>query len=84
MCQNLVFVGIDSPGSLQQRWNVPARLLVRVPDELSLKHAALAEPTAVAVHDVRRGGVTTGDQVVVIGGGPIGILIGLVAAPRGG
>lgn len=83
VCQNLVFVGIDSPGSLQQRWNVPARLLVRVPDELSLKQAALAEPTAVAVHDVRRAGVTTGDQVVIIGGGPIGILIGLVAVHEG-
>ncbi len=80
VCQNLVFVGIDAPGSLQQRWNVPARLLVRVPDHLSLMDAALAEPTAVAVHDVRRGGVVGGDQVVVIGGGPIGILIGLVAA----
>ena len=83
VCQNLVFVGIDSPGSLQQRWNVPARLLVRIPDHLSLKHAALAEPTAVAVHDVRRGGVVGGDQVVVIGGGPIGILIGLVAVHEG-
>jgi 2-desacetyl-2-hydroxyethyl bacteriochlorophyllide A dehydrogenase len=83
ICQNLVFVGIDAPGSLQQRWNVPARLLVRLPDELSLEQAALAEPTAVAVHDVRRGGVSAGDQVVVIGGGPIGILIALVARSAG-
>ena len=29
ICQRLDFVGIDSPGSLQQRWNVPAGLLVR-------------------------------------------------------
>ncbi len=83
VCQNLVFIGIDSPGSLQQRWNVPARLLVPVPDDLSLEQAALAEPTAVAVHDVRRAGVKTGDQVVVIGGGPIGMLIGLVALHEG-
>jgi 2-desacetyl-2-hydroxyethyl bacteriochlorophyllide A dehydrogenase len=79
VCQNLDFVGIDSPGSLQQRWSVPAKLLVRVPDRLSLEHAALAEPTAVAVHDTRRGGVESADQVVVIGGGPIGLLIALVA-----
>jgi 2-desacetyl-2-hydroxyethyl bacteriochlorophyllide A dehydrogenase len=79
VCQNLDFVGIDSPGSLQQHWNVPARLLVRIPDRLSLEHATLAEPTAVAVHDVRRGGVEPADQVVVIGGGPIGLLIALVA-----
>ncbi len=83
VCQNLVFVGIDSPGSLQQRWTVPARLLVRVPDHVSLQTAALSEPAAVAVHDVRRGGVKTDDQVVVIGGGPIGLLIGLVASHAG-
>jgi (R,R)-butanediol dehydrogenase / meso-butanediol dehydrogenase / diacetyl reductase len=83
VCHNLIFLGIDSPGSLQQRWTVPAGLLVRVPEHLSLQHAALAEPTAVAVHDARRGGVSTSQQVVVIGGGPIGILIGLVATHAG-
>ena len=31
VCQNLVFVGIDSPGAMQQSWTVPARLLVRLP-----------------------------------------------------
>jgi 2-desacetyl-2-hydroxyethyl bacteriochlorophyllide A dehydrogenase len=50
---------------------------------VDLKTAALSEPTAVAVHDVRRGGVEEDHQVVVIGGGPIGTLIGLVAAHRG-
>lgn len=83
VCHNLDFVGIDSPGSLQQHWIVPARLLVRIPDQLRLEHAALAEPTAVAVHDVRRGGIEPADQVVVIGGGPIGLLISLVAAHLG-
>lgn len=83
VCQNLEFVGIDAPGSLQQRWNVPARLLVRVPDEVPLERAALAEPTAVAVHDVRRGRVDGSDQVVVVGGGPIGLLIALVATHIG-
>lgn len=83
VCHNLDFVGIDSPGSLQQRWNVPARLLIRVPDDVPLRAAALAEPTAVAVHDVRRGEVARSDRVVVIGGGPIGLLISVVAAHAG-
>ena len=83
ICQNLVFVGIDSPGSLQQLWTVPAGLLVRLPSSLSLEHAALAEPVAVAVHDVRRSELVTGDKVVVIGGGPIGSLIATVARHAG-
>lgn len=79
ICQNLNFVGIDSPGSLQQLWNVRADLLVRLPKGLALDVAALAEPVAVAVHDVRRSELDSGDRVVVIGGGPIGVLIATVA-----
>jgi 2-desacetyl-2-hydroxyethyl bacteriochlorophyllide A dehydrogenase len=79
ICQNLNFVGIDSAGSLQQLWNVRADLLVRLPEGLALDDAALAEPVAVAVHDVRRSELVAGDKVVVIGGGPIGVLIATVA-----
>lgn len=79
VCQNLDFVGIDTPGSLQERWNVPAGILVRLPDALSLEHAALVEPVAVAVHDVRRAELVAGDRAVVLGAGPIGMLIAIVA-----
>lgn len=84
VCQNLNFIGIDSPGSLQGYWNVPTEVLVALPSTLRLDYAALVEPTAVAVHDVRRGEVKTGDRVVVIGGGPIGVLIASVAREFGG
>ena len=60
ICQRLIFVGIDSPGAMQSSWTVPSRILVRLPDEISLRDAALVEPTAVAVHDVRRGPLMPG------------------------
>jgi (R,R)-butanediol dehydrogenase/meso-butanediol dehydrogenase/diacetyl reductase len=84
ICQNLDFLGIDSPGSLQELWNVPAATLVALPAGLRLDHAALVEPVAVAVHDVRRAGIVGGEKVVVIGGGPIGVLIATVARRFGG
>ena len=77
ICQNLNFIGIDSPGALQTLWNVPASTLVRLPEDLALDVAALVEPVAVAVHDVRRSELVRGDQAVVIGGGPIGMLIAI-------
>ena len=83
VCQNLDFVGLDSPGSLQQRWTVPADLLVRLPAGLPLDRAALVEPTAVAVHDVRRGEVSRGEPALVVGAGPIGLLIACVARHEG-
>ncbi|WP_329599689.1 alcohol dehydrogenase catalytic domain-containing protein [Streptomyces pseudovenezuelae] len=83
ICQHLDFIGIDSPGAMQQRWTVPAATLVRLPESLPLDRAALVEPTAVAVHDVGRAGVREGEKVVVVGGGPVGILIALVARATG-
>ena len=83
ICQNLVFVGIDTGGAMQQSWTVPERLLVGLPPGLGLESGALAEPAAVAVHDVRRGAVVRGERVLVVGGGPIGLLIACVAAAAG-
>lgn len=83
ICQRLDFVGIDSPGALQQLWTVPASIVIPVPDGVDLRHAALAEPLAVAVHDVRRSRLAAGETALVIGGGPIGQLIALVARAVG-
>lgn len=83
ICQHLDFVGIDSPGALQEQWTVPASLVVPLPEGVSLEHAALVEPLAVAVHDVRRSRLAAGETVVVIGGGPIGQLIAIVARASG-
>ena len=84
LCHNLKVSGIDTPGSLQRYWNVRDEQLVALPPDLRLDHAALVEPTAVAVHDVRCAELAAGDRVVVLGGGPIGVLISAVARHAGG
>lgn len=83
VCQRLKFIGIDSPGALQTLWTVPAHTLHHLPASLSLEHAALIEPIAVACHDVRLGEVKAGEYIVVLGGGPIGTLVALVAKAAG-
>ncbi|MGV9799269.1 zinc-dependent alcohol dehydrogenase [Mycobacterium sp. NPDC003449] len=83
ICQQLNFVGIDSSGSMQSYWTIPADLLVALPADLDLAHAALTEPTAVAVHDVGRAAVQPEEKVVVVGGGPVGLLIATVARSAG-
>ncbi len=83
VCHNLDFLGIDSAGALQGRWNVPASTLIALPSTLPLRQAAMIEPVAVAVHDVRRSQLRTGEKVVVVGGGPVGLLIATVAASEG-
>lgn len=83
VCQNLKFMGIDTPGAFQNSWTVKARTLHKLPDSVPLKIGALVEPLAVACHDVSRARVSAGEDVVVIGGGPIGQLVALVAKAKG-
>ncbi|MEM7472748.1 MAG: alcohol dehydrogenase catalytic domain-containing protein [Pseudomonadota bacterium] len=83
VCHNLKFIGIDTDGAFQQKWNVPAHTIHVLPEGLDLSHAALIEPLAVAVHDVDRGQVKPGEDVLVIGGGPIGMLVAMAAREAG-
>jgi threonine dehydrogenase-like Zn-dependent dehydrogenase len=53
---------------------VRASSLLRLPEGLLARHAALAEPLAVALHGITRSGVAPGDTVMVFGAGPIGTL----------
>lgn len=63
---------------------VVERHMVRVlPDALPLQRATLAEPLAVAMHAVGLAGNLNGKRVLVIGTGPIGLLL-IAAALRAG
>ncbi|EYD75693.1 Threonine dehydrogenase [Rubellimicrobium mesophilum DSM 19309] len=79
ICHKLKFLGLDTDGALQEHWNVPAHTIHKLPADMSLETAAMIEPLAVAVHDVRRARLQTGETALVIGGGPIGMLIAMVA-----
>lgn len=62
-------------GAFARYKSVRAAEALRVPDGLSLKHAALTEPLAVALHGITRGGgARPGTRWLVTGGGPIGFL----------
>lgn len=84
ICHNLKFLGLDTNGAMQEIWTVPAHTIHVLPDDMALDHAALIEPLAVACHDVRLSGLEAGETAVVIGGGPIGVLVAMVAREAGG
>jgi (R,R)-butanediol dehydrogenase/meso-butanediol dehydrogenase/diacetyl reductase len=83
ICHNLKFLGLDTDGAMQEFWCVPAYTVHALPEGISLKHAALAEPVAVACHDIRRSRLVAGESALVIGGGPIGLLIAMVSRNAG-
>ncbi|MGH0028250.1 MAG: zinc-dependent alcohol dehydrogenase [Myxococcota bacterium] len=83
ICPENRLFGIHLPGGFAEAICVPAERLFPVADAVSPEIAALAEPTAVAVHGVRRGGVGRGDRVLVLGAGTIGLLSVLAARDAG-
>jgi L-iditol 2-dehydrogenase len=62
-------------GAFAEYVAVPARILYRLPDGLSFERAVLLEPLSVAVHAVRRTGVSPDDTAVVVGTGMVGLLV---------
>jgi (R,R)-butanediol dehydrogenase / meso-butanediol dehydrogenase / diacetyl reductase len=77
-------VGLVSyPGAYAETVVVPQRSLFRLPDELSDRHGALAEPLAVGLHGISLSGAGPGDPAVVLGGGPIGVMTALGLRARG-
>jgi (R,R)-butanediol dehydrogenase / meso-butanediol dehydrogenase / diacetyl reductase len=82
-CANLRLIGIDRDGALAGQVVVAADRLHPVPPSIPDEVAPLAEPLAVAVHTVRRVPPLLGQQAVVVGGGPVGLLVAHVARRAG-
>jgi len=70
-------------GAFAEYVRVHEDALLRVPDGLGLREAALAEPLAVALHGLNQGRVREGQRLLVTGAGPIGALSVAAARARG-
>lgn len=69
-------------GGYAEKMLLSAPLLLRIPNGLDPRHAALTEPMAVGLHAVNKSGITPGETALVLGCGPIGMAI--IAALRVG
>lgn len=77
VCKTLRMTGIDEDGGLAEFVKIPLELTCKLPDEMDYEAAALIEPIAVGIHAVDMGNVNPGDKVVVMGAGPIGLIVAL-------
>jgi L-iditol 2-dehydrogenase len=62
-------------GAFAELLAVPARVLYRIPSDMSFAAAAMVEPVSIAVHAVRRVAIQPTDTAVVVGAGMIGLLV---------
>lgn len=76
LCDSLGFVGLSGGhGGFAAHSVVPARMVHKMPEGLSMEQGALVEPAAVALHAVRLSKIRAGDKAAVFGAGPIGLLV---------
>jgi L-iditol 2-dehydrogenase len=77
ICRHLEWV----LGGFAERIEAPEGALHAIPDGLPAAAAAMAEPLAAAIHAVGRGGAA--DDVGVLGGGPMGLMLASLLLARG-
>jgi len=84
LCKSMYVTGVGmSQGAYAQYVASPAETLFKLPDGVDFKDAALTEPLSVALHAVEMADIKSSDNVLVIGGGPIGLGVAMFARHRG-
>lgn len=79
VCKDLRIMGLHMDGAFAEYVCAEAKRVFKVSEDIPDKVAILTEPLAVGFHACSRAGVEPGDDVLIIGGGPIGILCGVCA-----
>ncbi|MBM4034578.1 MAG: zinc-binding dehydrogenase [Planctomycetes bacterium] len=88
LCVDMAAMGFKYQGGMAEYTVVPERALrnghaVKVPPGVRPEHAALAEPLSCCVNAAENCGLQRGDVVVVVGGGPMGIMNAVIAREFG-
>jgi 2-desacetyl-2-hydroxyethyl bacteriochlorophyllide A dehydrogenase len=73
-CAGVRVLGVHLDGGMAEELVVPVELVYPTAEVLTAEHAAIAEPTAVALHACRRAGLQEGMSLAIIGSGVIGML----------
>jgi (R,R)-butanediol dehydrogenase/meso-butanediol dehydrogenase/diacetyl reductase len=83
LCKAIHFIGIQTDGGFAEYAKVPVANLIHIPAGMVFEKAVLVEPVAVASHAIRLARLEVGDFAVIIGAGPIGLLVAMLARYSG-
>ena len=75
LCTSLYAVGVNRDGGFAEYCYVPEAQCYRLNDDIPLEFGAMAEPLACCIHGIDNAEIRTGDTVLVVGGGAIGLMM---------
>ena len=82
-CESLMVLGVQTEGGMMEYRNHPTKLLHKVSSNLEWKVVPIVEPLCIALHSLKQSEAKSGEHLVVIGAGPIGLLIAMAALNYG-
>ena len=82
-CKNNIGIGTTVDGGFAEYVIMREKQVYKVSDELSFIEAAMAEPISCCLHGIDLCNIKAGDTVLVIGGGPIGMIMMQLAKKAG-
>lgn len=82
-CDYMRAIGTNVDGGFSQYCKVKSRLIHHLDDDISFIQGAMAEPLACCINGIDRSNIKAGDNVLIYGGGMIGLLM-LQLAKQGG
>jgi len=83
LCENKRGYGVHLDGGMSDRMVVPARIAYRLPEDTPPWVGALTEPLACCIHGMDRLGAQSGQPLLVIGAGPAGLMLVMLAQLQG-
>lgn len=82
-CENIEALGIDYDGAFARYCVVSDKVAYKISKEVDASVAACAEPLACAVNGLNKVDIKPSDSAVVIGAGPIGLIIAMLLKKSG-
>lgn len=82
-CSSVSIAGVHRPGALTEYVVCRPQQLFPIPDDMTFETAAMVETLSIGAQAVRRGEVGSGDRVVILGAGPIGLCCLMMARLAG-
>lgn len=82
-CKNNIGIGTTVDGGFAEYVIMREKQVYKVSDELSFIEAAMAEPISCCLHGIDLCNIKAGDTVLVMGGGPIGMIMMQLAKNAG-
>lgn len=83
LCEHIEALGIDFDGAFAKYCRVSSKVAYKISKSVSDEVAACAEPLACAINGVKKVNVLPGESAVIVGSGPIGLMIAMLLKASG-